>query len=61
LAPEGDRDALAKALTRALSDDALRADLRKRNLEVRDRYFSWDAISEAYLRAMKRSYPPTSL
>jgi peptidoglycan/LPS O-acetylase OafA/YrhL len=55
LAPEGDRDALAKALTRALSDDALRADLRKRNLEVRDRYFSWDAISETYLRAMKPS------
>ncbi len=55
LAPEGDRDALAKALTRALCDDALRADLRKRNIEVRDRYFSWDAISQTYLRAMNPS------
>jgi glycosyltransferase involved in cell wall biosynthesis len=52
LVPEGDHDALSKALTRVLGDDALRADLRKRNLEARDRYFSWDAIAKAYLRAV---------
>jgi hypothetical protein len=54
LVPEGDRDALANALARVLADDALRAELRRRSLEAREKYFSWDRIAERYLRVLNR-------
>jgi glycosyltransferase involved in cell wall biosynthesis len=52
LAREGDRDALASNLTRVLSDDLLRNDLRKRSLEAREKYFSWDVIARKFLRVL---------
>lgn len=48
-APEGDLSALAGNLARVLSDDALRNDLRKRSLEAREKYFSWDVIARKFL------------
>lgn len=54
LVPEGERDALADALGRVLSDDALRAELRRRSLEARDKYFSWDRIAQGYLQVLSR-------
>jgi glycosyltransferase involved in cell wall biosynthesis len=52
LSPEGDRDALANNLARVLSDDALRNDLRKRSLEAREKYFSWNVIAQKFLRVL---------
>ena len=52
LSPEGDQNALAINLARVLSDDAMRNDLRKRSLEARDKYFSWDVIARKFLRVL---------
>jgi glycosyltransferase involved in cell wall biosynthesis len=52
LSPEGDPTALANNLARVLSDDALRSDLRKRSLEARDKYFSWDVIARKFLQVL---------
>lgn len=52
LAPEGDREALAAALTRVLSDDVLRAELRLRSFAARDKYFSWDVIARNFVKVM---------
>ncbi|MFY9530074.1 MAG: glycosyltransferase [Candidatus Acidiferrales bacterium] len=46
LVPAWDRDALADALTRVLSDDALRSELRERSRRAQANYFSWDRIAE---------------
>ena len=48
LVPEGDRDALAKALTCVLSDDHIRQDLHLRSLRAHENYFSWDKIAERF-------------
>jgi glycosyltransferase involved in cell wall biosynthesis len=55
LAPEGDRTALANNLTRVLSDDALRNDLRKRSLEAREKYFSWHVIARKFLQVLNNA------
>ena len=52
LSPEGDRSALANNLARVLSDDILRNDLRRRSLEARDKYFSWDVIARKLLQVL---------
>ena len=52
LSPEGDRHALVNNLACVLSDDALRNDLRKRSLEARDKYFSWDVIARKFLQVL---------
>jgi len=52
LAPEGDCDGMAAALHSVLTDDALRTNLRMRNLRARDLYFSWGAIAQAYLKSI---------
>jgi glycosyltransferase involved in cell wall biosynthesis len=52
LAAEGDRIALANNLVRVLSDDALRSDLRKRSLQAREKYFSWDVIAKKFLQVL---------
>jgi hypothetical protein len=54
LAPEGVRDALADALEQVLSDDKLRAELRRRSLAARDNYFSWERIAQGYLQVLNR-------
>jgi glycosyltransferase involved in cell wall biosynthesis len=48
LVPEGDRDALAKALSRVLSDDLIRQDLHLRSLRAHENYFSWNKIAERF-------------
>jgi glycosyltransferase involved in cell wall biosynthesis len=55
LSPGGDRTALANNLARVLSDDALRNDLRKRSLEARDKYFSWDVIAQKFLQVLNNA------
>jgi glycosyltransferase involved in cell wall biosynthesis len=52
LVPSGDRQALAEALTRVLSDDVYRAQLRRRSLSAREQHFSWDAIAAKYRAAL---------
>jgi hypothetical protein len=52
LESEGDRNALAEALARVLTDDALRAELRLRSLAAREKYFSWDRIAQSYLQVL---------
>lgn len=48
LVPEGDRDALARALGRVLFDDRLRQDLHLKSLRAYADYFSWDKIAERF-------------
>jgi glycosyltransferase involved in cell wall biosynthesis len=45
LVPQGNRKELANALTRLLVDDALREELRQRNLRAWQEHFSWSAIA----------------
>jgi hypothetical protein len=54
LAPEGNRNALADALGQVLSDDKLRAKLRRRSLAAREKYFSWERIAQGYLQVLNR-------
>jgi len=53
LVPSGDRAALANALTRVLTDDAYRAQLRRRSLGAREQHFSWEAIAAKYVEALR--------
>ena len=59
LVPYRDREALAAALVRVLSDDALRAELRRRSREAQQRLFSWDSIAQKYIRALNLEYLAT--
>ena len=43
-----DREGLADGLSRILTDEKLRGDLRERNLVVAAKYFSWDAIASKF-------------
>jgi len=49
LVPMGDVDGLVRELVSVLRQPLLRQTLRQRNLEVAERYFSWDRIAEAYV------------
>ena len=49
LVPYRDRDALAKAVSRVLSDDHLREELRIRSLRAHTEYFSWEKIAERFV------------
>jgi glycosyltransferase involved in cell wall biosynthesis len=48
LAPEGDREALATALARVMSDNELRQQLRQRSASARAEYFSWSKIAQQF-------------
>lgn len=52
LAENNDREALAQALTRVLTDGPLHQELRQRSLEATAKHFSWDAIAEQFARAL---------
>jgi glycosyltransferase involved in cell wall biosynthesis len=52
LSAENDPGALAENLVRVLSGDALRNDLRRRSLEAREKYFSWDVIAQKFLQVL---------
>ncbi len=55
LVDNNDRDALADALTRVLTDGQLYQDLRRRNLAATAKHFSWDAIAAQFTRALTNS------
>jgi glycosyltransferase involved in cell wall biosynthesis len=48
LAPAWDRDALAGALMRVLSDDVWRQELCERSRRAQEEYFSWEKIAERF-------------
>jgi glycosyltransferase involved in cell wall biosynthesis len=52
LVDQNDRDALAEALIRVLTDVQLYRDLHERNLVITAKYLSWDAIADQFARAM---------
>ncbi len=52
LAPLGDREGLAAALTRVLTDDSLRIELRRRSLAANEKYFSWTVIAQRFLEVL---------
>jgi len=52
LVPSGDIGALTSAVTRILTDDSFREELRLRNRAASCKYFSWDAISDQLLRTL---------
>jgi glycosyltransferase involved in cell wall biosynthesis len=49
LVPYRDRNALAEALGRVLTDDSYRYELRRRMRSAYDNYYSWDRIVEKYV------------
>ena len=52
LADPGDRVAIAEALKRVLCDAKFRDETRQRSLVAEQKYFSWDAIAEQFLRVL---------
>lgn len=52
LVESGDRDGVADALFRVLSDDKLREELHQRSVAAEAKYFSWDAITAQFLRVL---------
>jgi glycosyltransferase involved in cell wall biosynthesis len=48
LAPEGDREALASALTRVMIENDFRQELRRRSIRARTEYFSWSKIAQQF-------------
>jgi glycosyltransferase involved in cell wall biosynthesis len=52
LVPQGNREELARALTRLLVDDVLREELRQRNLHAWQQHFSWSAIAQRLVMAL---------
>lgn len=48
LVSQNDREALAQALVRVLTDAELRQDLRRRSERAAREYFSWDAIASQF-------------
>jgi Glycosyl transferases group 1 len=55
LVGNNDRDALARALTRLLTDAQLYRELRERSLAITAKYLSWDAIAAQFARALTNS------
>lgn len=53
LVPPGDIQSLAGAVTRILCDNSFREHLRMRNRVASRKSFSWDAISDQLLRALR--------
>jgi glycosyltransferase involved in cell wall biosynthesis len=55
LVPEGDREALSAALTKVLSDPALRQSLQQRSRHAQEQYFSWLAIARRFAAVLHGS------
>jgi glycosyltransferase involved in cell wall biosynthesis len=55
LVPIGDREGLVRELILVLKQQTLREALRQRNLDVTERYFSWDRIADAYVSFLRTS------
>jgi len=52
LADPGDLVGIAEALRRVLCDAKFRDEMRRRSLAADQKYLSWDAITEQFLRAL---------
>jgi glycosyltransferase involved in cell wall biosynthesis len=52
LVPEGDREALADALWRVLTDPELWENLHQRNLAAQRDYFAWDRVADRFLEIL---------
>jgi glycosyltransferase involved in cell wall biosynthesis len=50
--PWRDREALAQALVRVLTDPQRWMELHERNVSAQERYFSWNRIAELYITAL---------
>ena len=48
--PEGDRVELSRAVTQVLMDIQLWQELHRRSLRAYEKYFSWDAIADKFIR-----------
>jgi glycosyltransferase involved in cell wall biosynthesis len=53
LAPQGDREALSRALTHVLTDSEHRQELRRRSLNAQENYFSWGKIANSFVRILE--------
>jgi glycosyltransferase involved in cell wall biosynthesis len=53
LVPYEDREALAEALARVLSDEELSLRLRERSVQAYRRHFSWDAIADHFVQVLR--------
>ena len=53
LVPYGDSEALAASLAQVLSDGRLREQLSAANRAAQEKYFSWDAIADQFIRALQ--------
>jgi len=53
LAPQGDREALATALIRVLTENRLRQELSEKSKEAHRQHFSWEVISGSFLKALE--------
>jgi len=53
LAPQGDREALATALIRVLTENRLRQELSEKSKEAHRQYLTWEAISASFLKALE--------
>lgn len=52
LVESGDRDGVADALCRVLSDDKLHEELCQRSLAAERKYFSWDVIAAQFVKVL---------
>jgi len=50
----GDREALGEALTQVLANDDWRRQLRQRSRLVQEQHFSWEVISQSFLRLLNQ-------
>ncbi len=50
----GDREALGEALTQVLANDDWRRQLRQRSRMVQEQHFSWEVISQSFLRLLNQ-------
>ena len=50
--PQGDRERLADALLRVLTDPQLWETLHQRNLAAQRQYFAWERIAERFLEIL---------
>jgi glycosyltransferase involved in cell wall biosynthesis len=55
LAPAGDAEALAFALTRVLCDDQLQGELRERSKHAYENHFSWDKIADQFVAVLSNA------
>jgi Glycosyl transferases group 1 len=61
LVVQGDRDALAEALGRVLTEEDLWRQLHQRNLRAYAEHFSWEAVAERYIQTLASDCPQIAL